>query len=155
MEHIKYAYTRRMDDAETTERLRTAPSGVLSLARGNDAYALPLAHYYDGEKLYFRLGLRDGSTKRAFWEATDTACYVVHGTEPTDDPQEIDSWSVVVTGRLTELSEAERERFDTAEINRHFTPIRVFDEAIEDVDIVIAEFVIDTLTGRKTPAADR
>jgi len=44
---------------------------------------------------------------------------------------------------------------DTAEINRHFTPIRVFDEAIEDVDIVIAEFVIDTLTGRKTPAADR
>jgi len=33
MEHIKYAYTRGMDDAETTERLRTAPSGVLSLAR--------------------------------------------------------------------------------------------------------------------------
>ncbi|ELZ37009.1 hypothetical protein C471_13886 [Halorubrum saccharovorum DSM 1137] len=155
MEQIEYAYTRGMDDAETAERLRTAASGVLSLARGNDAYALPLAHYYDGEKLYFRLGLRDGSTKRDFWDATETACYVVHATDPTDEPQEIDSWSVVVTGRLTELSEAERERFDTAEINRQFTPIRVFDEAIEDINVVVAGFEIDAVTGRTTPAADR
>ncbi|WP_435093958.1 pyridoxamine 5'-phosphate oxidase family protein [Halorubrum sp. N11] len=154
MEREEYAYTRGMDDAETAERLRTAASGVLSLARDNDAYALPLAHYYDGEKLYFRLGLRDESAKRAFWDATETACYVVHATDSTDEPQEIDSWSVVVTGRLTELSEAERERFDTAEINRQFTPIRVFDEAVEDLDIVIAGFAIDTMTGRTTPAAD-
>ncbi|MGQ3327850.1 pyridoxamine 5'-phosphate oxidase family protein [Halorubrum sp. FL23] len=155
MEHVHYAYTRGMDDDEAAERLRTADSGVLSLARDNDAYALPLAHYYDGEKLYFRLGLRDESTKRAFWDATETACYVVHDTEPTDEPQELDSWSVVVTGHLAELSEAERERFDTAEINRRFTPIRVFDEAIEAVDITIAEFEIRTMTGRTTPAADR
>ncbi|EMA62424.1 pyridoxamine 5'-phosphate oxidase family protein [Halorubrum lipolyticum] len=155
MEHVEYAYSRGMDDAETAERLRAATSGVLSLARENDAYALPLAHYYDGEKLYFRLGLSDGSTKLAFWDATETACYVVHSTESTDEPQEIDSWSVVVTGRLTELSEAERERFDTAEINRRFTPIRVFDEAIEDIDVVIAGFEIDEMTGRTTPAADR
>lgn len=155
MEHAEYAYTRGMDDAETAERLRTASSGVLSLARDDDAYALPLAHYFDGERLYFRLGLREESTKRAFWDATDTACYVVHGTESTDEPREVGSWSVVVTGRLTELSEAERERFDTAAINRHFTPIRVFDETIEDIDIVIAELAIDTMTGRTTPVTDR
>ncbi|MFW5938490.1 MAG: pyridoxamine 5'-phosphate oxidase family protein [Halanaeroarchaeum sp.] len=155
MDHVEYAYTHGMDDGETTERLRTTETGVLSLARDGDAYALPLAHYYDGERLYFRLGLTEGSTMRAFWETTETACYVVYGTESTDDPQEIESWSVVVTGRLAELSGTERERFDTADINRHFTPIRVFDEAIEDVEIVVAELEIDTITGRTTPMEDR
>lgn len=154
MDHAEYAYTHGMDDGETAERLRTTETGVLSLARDGDAYALPLAHYYDGERLYFRLGLEEGSTMRAFWDTTETACYVVYGAESTDEPKEIDSWSVVVTGRLTELSGAEREQFDTAEINRHFTPIRVFDEAIEDIEIVVAELEIDTITGRTTPIED-
>jgi len=152
MEHIDYAYTSGLDDSEIEDRLQTAQTGVLALSGDGDAYALPLAHYYDGDSLYFRLGLTEGSTKRAFWETTETACYVLYGTEETDDPRGLDSWSVMVTGRLDELPESEHEQFDTAEINRQFSPIRVFDEAIEDIDITIFELQIETMTGRHTPA---
>lgn len=148
MKHIEYAYTQGMDDDEITERLQTSEGGVLSLSRENDAYAIPLAHYYDGKRLYFRLGVTDGSEKRKFLETTETACYVMYGAEPTD--QGLDSWSIVVTGQLVEIPETEYERFDTAEINRHFSPIRVFDEAIEEVEISIVELDIDTITGRTT-----
>lgn len=152
MEHIEYAYTRGMDDEEIEERLRTSGTGVLSLSKGNDAYAIPLAHYYDGEGLYFRLGSTDGSRKLGFLETTKTACYVLYGADPTDDPQGLDSWSIIVTGQLVKLPATEHERFDTAEINRHFSPIRVFDEAIEEMEITIVELDIDAITGRKTPS---
>ncbi len=150
MKHLEYAYTTGMDDESIDERLRTADSGVLALAGGNDAYAVPLAHYYDGDSLYFRLGMTEQSTKRELWETTETACYVLRGTESTADPKAFDSWSIVITGSLTALSEAERDRFDTAEINDRFSPIRVFDEAIEDIDVIIVRFDIESITGRST-----
>ncbi|WP_280536668.1 pyridoxamine 5'-phosphate oxidase family protein [Halopenitus sp. POP-27] len=152
MEHVEYAYTTGMDDAEVEERLQTAETGVLALSDTGEAYAIPLAHYYDGNGLYFRLGVTEGSTKQAFRETTETACYVLYGAEPTDDPRGLDSWSIIVRGQLHELPETEHERFDTAEINRHFSPIRVFDEAIEDTEISIVKLEIDTITGRHTPA---
>lgn len=86
MEHIEYEYTRGMDDDEIDERLRTSETGVLSLSREGDAYAIPLAHYYDEDGLYFRVGMTEGSRKRAFFETTETACYVLYGTEPIDEP---------------------------------------------------------------------
>lgn len=150
MDHVEYAYTHGMDDAKANERLRTSQSGVLSLSKNSDAYAVPLAHFYDGEKLYFRLGSTEDSKKLEFLKTTETACYVVYGTEPTEDPNEIESWSVIVTGQLTEVPQREHDRFDTATINRDFTPIRVFDEAIEDIEITIVELGVDTITGRTT-----
>lgn len=151
MEHIEYTYTAGMDETEIDERLRTTDSGVLALAAEGDAYAIPVAHYYDGEDLFFRFGLTDESTKREYWDATETASYVVYGADRTDDPRGLDSWSIIITGQLVELPEAERARFDTAEINRDFAPIRVFDEAIEDIEITIAKLEIESITGRETP----
>lgn len=151
MEHIEYTFTSGMDDTEIDDRLQSVKTGVLALSDDSDAYAIPLAHYYDGENLYFRFGLTEESMKREYWETTERASYVVYGAEPTDDPRELDSWSIIVTGRLVELPETEHDRFDTAEINRHFAPIRVFDEAIEDIEITIAKLEIETMTGRVTP----
>ena len=151
MKHIEYAYTHGMDSDEIEARLRSAETGVLSLSRDNDAYAVPLAHYYDGAGLYFRIGSTAGSTKRAFREATETACYVLYGVEETDEPEELESWSIHITGQLDQLPEDEYDRFDTAAINRHFSPIRVFDEAIDDIEITIVKLDIDTITGRSTP----
>ncbi|QCC47782.1 pyridoxamine 5'-phosphate oxidase family protein [Halobellus limi] len=153
MDNIEYAYTHGMDDAAVEERLETTGTGVLALSEGDDSYAIPLAHYYDGERLYFRLGVTDGSRKGRFLETTDTASYVLYGTADTDDPRGIDSWSVLVTGTLTELPESEHERFDTAEINRAFSPIRVFDEDVEEMEIRIVELEIESITGRQTAEA--
>ncbi|SDC34484.1 pyridoxamine 5'-phosphate oxidase family protein [Natrinema hispanicum] len=150
MKHIDYAYTFGMDESAIEERLRTGETGVLSLSKDDESYAIPLAHYYDGDGLYVRLGVTEGSRKQAFIEATETACYVCYGTEATDDPREIDSWSVMVTGHLSEIPESDYDRFDTAEINRQFAPIRVFDENIDEIDIRIFELEIDTMTGRTT-----
>ena len=150
MDHIDYAYTFGMDESAIEERLRETETGVLSLSRDNESYAVPMAHYYDGDGLYVRLGVTDGSRKQAFIEATETACYVCYGTEATDDPREIDSWSVMLTGRLSEVPQSEYDRFDTAEINRQFAPIRVFDENIDEIEIRILELEIETMTGRTT-----
>lgn len=150
MKHVEYAYTYGMDDAELEERLHTSQTGVLSLSKEDDAYAIPLAHFFDGSGLYFRLGRTEDDTKWRFLETTETACYVLYGTEPTEGPDELESWSIVVTGRLEEVPESEYDRFDTAAINRDFTPIRVFDEAIDDIEITIVKLEIDAMTGRKT-----
>ncbi|MFP9191782.1 pyridoxamine 5'-phosphate oxidase family protein [Natronosalvus vescus] len=149
MKHVEYTHTFGMDEETVERRLRDAETGVLSLASGSDSYAIPVAHYYD-DQLYFRLGVTRGSAKQAYLESTETACYIVYGTEKTADPRKIDSWSVHVTGSLSQLTGAERDRFDTAESNRHFAPIRVFDEDIEDIEISIVELEIETITGRTT-----
>jgi nitroimidazol reductase NimA-like FMN-containing flavoprotein (pyridoxamine 5'-phosphate oxidase superfamily) len=150
MQHIEYTDTIGMDAREVEQRLQSTETGVLSLARDGEAYAIPVAHYYDGERLFFRLGVVEGSKKRSFWEATETACYTLHGADPVDGSRRLDSWSVVATGRLVELPASAHDRFDTAEINRRFAPLRVFGEAVEDIEVVVLEFDIETLTGRRT-----
>jgi nitroimidazol reductase NimA-like FMN-containing flavoprotein (pyridoxamine 5'-phosphate oxidase superfamily) len=153
MEHVDYAYTTGMSDEDIQRRLEETETGVLALCDDSEGRAIPLAHYYDGEHLYFRLGKTAGSEK---WEAidqTETATYVVYDAEPTDDPDELDSWSVHITGQLRELPESDHGRFDTAEINRRFAPIRVFDEPIDAIDIAIVELTVETMTGRKTTDA--
>jgi len=155
MDNVEYAYTSGMDDDAVEQRLRAGGTGVLALANDGEAYAVPLAHYYDDGHLYFRLSTTEDSTKWAWIEATERATYVVYGTEAAADADEIESWSIHVTGPIRRLSAEERERFDAAEINRQFTPIRVFDEAIEDVDIEIVELAIESMTGRRTDDAGR
>lgn len=150
MDDVEYAYTTGMDDEDVADRLRDAGTGVLALAKGDDAYAVPLTHFFDGEQLYLRLGRTPDSEKWAWIEATERATYVAYGTEPTDDPAGIESWSVLLTGRLREVTDEERDALDAAEINRRFSPIRVFDEAPEDVEIVVLVLDVETATGRET-----
>jgi nitroimidazol reductase NimA-like FMN-containing flavoprotein (pyridoxamine 5'-phosphate oxidase superfamily) len=153
MHHVEFSYTAGMDEAEVASFLERTETGVLSLADGGDAYAVPVAHYYDGDSLYFRLGRTPDSRKWAAIEATDTASYVLYGAEETAAARDLESWSVLVTGSLRELSAEEAERFDEATINEHFPAIRVFDEGIEDVEVVILELAIESAIGRKTPGA--
>lgn len=150
MDHIQYAQTRGLSEAEVEERLERSQTGVLALAGGAEAYAIPLAHYYDGESLYLRFGLTSGSQKAAFLESTQTARYLLYGTEPSDDAQGMDSWSILLTGSVEEIPAGQYDRFDTAEINNQFAPIRVFGEDIEEIEIAIYEFKIQSRTGRAT-----
>jgi nitroimidazol reductase NimA-like FMN-containing flavoprotein (pyridoxamine 5'-phosphate oxidase superfamily) len=152
MEHINYTYTTGMSEAAVADRLNEVETGVLALSNDGDAYAVPVAHYYDGDGLYFRLGITEGSRKRAFIRNTETATYLLYDTEATDAPRELDSWSILITGTLRELPEERHSEFDTAEINRRFSPIRVFDGNVDEIEISVFEFEIDAITGRKTPS---
>jgi hypothetical protein len=144
MDHVQFVYTFGMDESEVEERLRSEAAGVLSLADDGTAYGVPVHHYYDGESLYFRLGDDDHSKKLSFVETTTEASFVLFGVE------EPESWSVLVTGALRELSESERETFDAATINDRFGPFRVFDEPIDDVELAMFEMEIESVTGRRT-----
>ena len=149
--HVDFAYTSGMDDEEIATALERAESGVLSLADGGEAYAVPIAHYYEAGRLYFRIGRAPDSSKWEAIDATETATYACYGTTGTEEPRDLESWSVLASGPLRELPPAEAERFDAAEINERFPPIRVFGESIDEVEVVILELEIESLTGRTTP----
>lgn len=149
-----YTHTRGLTEAELRERITGAGTGVLALAEGDDAYAVPLSHAVEEDRLLFRLGTAPESRLRRTVETTASACYVCYDTEPTDDPRGIDSWSVLVEGPIAVLSDAERDGYDPADLNRLFEPVRVFDEAIEEMTVELAVMDLDGASGRATVDAE-
>lgn len=86
MDHVEYVYTTGTNESDLEKRLRTGEHGVLGLADGDDAYAVPLSYHYDGDRFLLRISERDdGSEKRRFLEATDTATFV-HYESMSADP---------------------------------------------------------------------
>ncbi|MFB6184553.1 MAG: pyridoxamine 5'-phosphate oxidase family protein [Haloarculaceae archaeon] len=150
MDDVDFAYTRGLDETAVAELLGETGHGVLSLARNGEAYAIPVAYAFDGETFFVRLGMTPDSRKRAFVETTETACLVVYRAESTDAPQALATWSVVATGPLREPTEAERMAFPADELNRRFAPLRIFDEAIDEIDVELYALDPETLTGRTT-----
>lgn len=149
MEHVEYAYTVGMDDGEVRAALDGGDVGVLSLADDGRAYGIPVHFHYDGESLYLRL-IDDGhGEKMGFVEATREASFLVYGLGDGGE----ESWSVVASGPLRQLTGEERAAFDDATINEQFGPMRIFGEAIADVDVAIYELDADSITGRRTPGA--
>jgi hypothetical protein len=141
MDHVEYVYTAGMDTAEVDAHLRAAEHGVLALAAGNDAYAVPLHFYYDGRRLLLRASHHDDdSEKERFLGATGTATLVCYAASPEE------SWSVLVRGPITEW----RGEADEATLNEWFPPFRLFDEPVEDVGFVLYELGMDAVVGRRT-----
>ncbi|MFC6784575.1 pyridoxamine 5'-phosphate oxidase family protein [Halobaculum halobium] len=134
-----------MTDEEVDERLGDCETGVLSLARDGEAYAVPVAFHYDGESLRFRLGDDGDSTKLAFADATATANFLAYGYETADD-----SWSVIARGPLRRVPEDAWETTAAADLDEWYVPLRVFDEAIEETELVGYELEIEAITGRRT-----
>lgn len=145
LDRIEYVYTFGMDDDDIVEALETNDVGVLSLASDGDAYAIPISFYHDGSSLYLRLTSEGTSKKLSYVDDTTEACFLLYAVESSRK-----SWSVVATGSIRELSDAEQEEFDEATINEHFSELRIFDESIDTVGWTIYELEIEELTGRKT-----
>lgn len=144
MRDVEYVYTGGMTETEVDDRLRSSETGVLSLADGGRAYAVPVSYHYDDGSIFLRLGDDDHSEKLELVETTEEACFVVYGV---DEPDE--SWSVVVTGTLREVPDDD-EAYDPTEINERFSSLRVFDEAVDELDVVLYELRISEVTGRRT-----
>jgi hypothetical protein len=143
MEHIEYVYTVGMPESDVERHLREAETGVLSLADGSRAYAVPVHCHYQAGGVLFRLSDDDDSEKLAFLDATTEACFVVYGATNGE------SWSVVVRGSIGPVEDP--ERYDAAAINERFGPVRIFDEDVGDTAIELFELRAASVTGRKTP----
>ncbi|WP_418280242.1 pyridoxamine 5'-phosphate oxidase family protein [Halorubrum sp. DTA98] len=145
MDATDHVYTVGMTAAEVESYLRGRQAGVLSLASDDDAYAVPVSYFYDGTSVFVRLGEGgDESRKMAFVESTDEACFVVF------DVEDEESWSVLVRGTLRAVSDPHARGFDDAAIAERFGPLRVFDEPIEEIELVLFELDVDTIVGRRT-----
>jgi hypothetical protein len=143
VEHIDYVYTLGMAESDVERHLEAAETGVLSLADGSRAYAVPVhCHYQDGN-LLFRLTDDDDSEKLAFLDATTEACFVRYGATNGD------SWSVLVRGPIAAVDDP--SRYDAAAINERFGPARIFDEDVGDTSVDLFELRAESVTGRKTP----
>lgn len=143
MKHAEYVYTMGMSESDLEEHLRAGEHGVLALADGDDAYAIPLSYHYDGERLLLRVsGHDDSSEKSRYLAATDTVTFVCYEAS-TDE-----SWSIQVRGPIGESDEA----VDETTLNEWFPPFRLFDEEVDEVEFALYELRMESVIGRKTIA---
>ena len=141
MKHVEFVYTVGMSEDEVETALRESEAGVLSLARDGSAYAVPVSHHYERGVVQFRLADDDDSEKLAAADATETASFVAYGVDGEE------SWSVVASGPIRRMG-----ALDAETSNERFGPLRIFDEAIEDVELVAYEMDVERIAGRRTPA---
>jgi hypothetical protein len=134
----------RMDAEAVAAFLNEHQTGLLSLARDDDAYGIPVAYNYrrDDERLYFRFGFAPGSRKREFADATEQASFCVY--------DEVDGrWtSVVASGRLVELAANDLESRIVENVEQLRIPFyKVFDRPTEEMEFAIVALEIDDLHG--------
>jgi hypothetical protein len=92
-----------MTDAEIDAFLQEQGAGVLSLADGGRAYAVPISFGYErGRAVFAYWQFRPDSQKVAYSEATERACLAVYDIESQHDWQ-----SVLAFGPLRELTTGE------------------------------------------------
>jgi len=145
LDHVEYVYTTGMDEAAVEDRLEGTETGTLALARGDEAYAFPVALHWDGEQVLLRLGVQADSDKGAFLESTTTATLVCY-----EYGDETDSWSVLVRGPVRELGPPDGTEYDQSTVNEAFPPLRIFGEGVGDLDPVLFALEPSEITGRRT-----
>jgi len=143
-----FTYTAGMTESEVEAALGERGHGVLALAVDGESYAVPVFHHYENGSLLFRLGESPDSRKQEFIESTETATYVVYEVDATADAAAHAGWSVVARGPIHAVPE-DAAGYDAAAINERFAPIRLFDEAPDEVALTLYELRVDELAGRR------
>ncbi|MFC7027671.1 pyridoxamine 5'-phosphate oxidase family protein [Halomicroarcula sp. GCM10025324] len=135
---------RNMDAIQIEEFLKNQVTGVLSLARENDGYGVPLSYWFDEDdsSFYFRMGYAPGSQKRKFIDASQYVTFVVYA-----DTEE--GWkSVLAEGELEVLSE---DTIDASieEVTRHLDIpyYEVHERPIDELEFDILRMRVTKLNG--------
>ncbi len=136
-----------MTDAEIDDFLSRHETGVLSLARTDDPYAIPISYGYDDEarEFYMRMVSTPDSEKREFLESTPAARLVVY--------DELDSTyrSVIATGELQSIEPAELTPDQIAQYGDAKRPLfEIWAEGKDALDIELYRLVPASLNGRRT-----
>jgi nitroimidazol reductase NimA-like FMN-containing flavoprotein (pyridoxamine 5'-phosphate oxidase superfamily) len=134
-----------MSRAETDALLARHETGVLSLARGDEPYAIPISYGYDAETrtFFLRLVSTPDSEKREFLSSSPAVRLVV------SEEAEPEYRSVVAQGTLKEVSTDEMtveriERFGAAK-----RPLfEIWGESKTDLRIQLYELDADDVSGR-------
>jgi hypothetical protein len=134
-----------MDDRDIDDLLATTGYGTLSLARKNEAYAIPVSFGYDGgDKVYVALLETDPPQQKfEFADDTEWACLTV-----TDVRGRFEWESVVVRGPLRPVdpeSQAFDELLTTLDDNAWFSRAFARDSGVESLRGYVID--VEELTG--------
>lgn len=136
-----------MGDAEIDEFLGEHETGVLSLARTDDPYAIPISYGYDENEreFYMRLVSTPESEKREFLESSPAARLVVY------DERDSSYRSVIATGTLEDIPPAELTPEQIAQYGSAKRPLfEIWAQGKQDLDIELYRLDPDSLSGRRT-----
>lgn len=133
-----------MDAIEIAAFLDEQHTGVLSLAKDDDGYAIPVSFTYDDEEqhVYLRLGYTPDSQKRDFLDASHTVTFVVY--DRTDA-----GWtSVLARGRIVEVTETRLDASILESVHSLDIPFFAVHAApADELEFTIARLEISELSG--------
>lgn len=138
-----------MSATEVDDFLGRKETGVLSLAREEEPYAIPISYGYDASEraFYLRLVSKPDSQKRTFLGTSPAVRLVVY--DETDGGETY--WSVVAAG---ELEEVDPDALSVEEIQQYGDARRplfeIWGARKDDLDIQLYRFDPDELSGRRT-----
>jgi hypothetical protein len=135
-----------MTTDEVDEFLGRHETGVLSLARGDDPYAIPISYGFDSDarQFYLRLVSAPESEKRQFLSSDPRARVVVY--------EELGNTyrSVVGTGSLVEIPREELTVERIEQYGRAKRPLfEIWAETKPDLEVALYEFDPEDLSGRR------
>lgn len=138
-----------MSASEIDAFLGRMETGVISFAREEEPYSIPVSYGYDtaSRTFYLRLVSTAESRKRAFLSSSPAASLVVY--EGADDGSTYRS--VVANGTLEAVEPAELSTDQIAQYGEANRPLfEIWDVEKPDLDIQLYEFQPEELSGRRT-----
>jgi hypothetical protein len=146
-----------LDAAAIDAFLDSQSTGTLSLADGDDSYAVPVAFSYDPESrdLYFRLGYAPGSLKREYVESTDRATFVVAAETDAGWKSVVARGGLEHRGTVEDLSGGRGHGAPAGDAERELEiPFYQVFEAPGETTFALVRLRTEELTGVAEPAAD-
>lgn len=140
-----------MTDSQLGDFLGRHETGVLSLARDDEPYAIPISYGYDvdEETFFMRLVSTPESEKRQFLASSPRARLVVY-EEETSTPKTIYR-SVVAVGSLEEVPPEELTVEHIEQYGSAKRPLfEIWGESKQDLNIQLYKLDPDELSGRLT-----
>jgi nitroimidazol reductase NimA-like FMN-containing flavoprotein (pyridoxamine 5'-phosphate oxidase superfamily) len=136
-----------MTDTEIDDFLGRHETGVLSLARTDEPYSIPISYGYDDDdrEFYMRLVSTPESEKRQFLESAPKARLVVY------DEAASTYRSVIATGDLESIEPAELTPEQIAQYGDAKRPLfEIWAEGKDALNIELYRLAPATLEGRRT-----
>lgn len=136
----------QLDEEEIRRFLQERGLGVLGLAKGGEAYTIPIAFAYDpGEnRCIFRFLMGDESLKRSFLAETDVASLTAYKWKTKNQWE-----SVVVRGPISQLPDSELSQAAAlfSSVGEQ-AALDVFNGSISEYETIWYQLEIADITGR-------
>ncbi len=138
-----------MSESQVDEFLSDNETGVISMAREDEPYSLPISYGYDVDSrtFYMRLVSTPESKKRAFLGSEPHVRLVVYD----EDDEGTLYRSVVAAGHLDEIEPAEMSVEEIEQYGDARRPLfEIWGSEKDELDIKLYRFQPTELTGRRT-----